>query len=224
MDRFEEILKESTTRINDILENKLFNYPFFNNTNYEKNIKTFKKVICDDASYLLNSPAVYFSSINTLVVNLRVINQETITVEALTTLLLHEIIHMASTNLDNLNIGYISNNGGYPKIYTEAATQYLTLKLLYGDNIEEAINNNYIYPEAVKLFSKMVDEVGEEVVFNGFFEADPNKHREELPMDRLLVWGNYILQMVNLEEQAYCDDIEKSVEDAIDKQNKNKGL
>ena len=223
MDKFESILKESTARINNVVDNQLLKYKFFKDTNFKKNIESLKKVLCDDATFMLSSPIAYFSKSNLIVVNTLAINQETITVEDFSMLYLHELIHMASTNRDNNNIGYISSDNGYPKIYTEAATQYLTLKLLYGDNLKEAIDKNYVYPEAVKLFSKMVEEVGEEVLYNGFFEADPNKHRKEIPFDKILEWGNLLLQMIDLDEQSYCEELDKSYEEAINKEIK-KGI
>lgn len=157
-------IEKITRNINDIITNKVFNLPFFNKNNYNINIKTFKRTLITDYENYINKlpPAFYNSKDNTIYIGQIVFHPA---------LLLHEMIHMLSSDIDKKICGYADNMEHY--YFNEAATQYLTRKF-FGNQ-----NNSNGYDEITDIFELMVKKYGENVMFNGFFEASFNKFIEQ---------------------------------------------
>ena len=113
---------------------------------------------------------------------------------------MHEYLHMASANLEKQTVGFESD--ALPVTYNEALTQWLTLKLYYGqENMKEAIQNNVIYSESVTKIDAMIAKIGEEYVFNGFFEANIGKNTNELPKKYKGDWIDTIISLVKSNEE-----------------------
>jgi len=149
-----------TQNINDIITNKIFKLPYFNKTNFNINVKTFERTLITDFENFINKvpPAFYYAQNNTLYVA---------TVLFHPALLMHEMIHMVSANIEKNIVGYADNVENY--YFNEAATQYLTSK--YFDNQ----NDSNGYGEITHIFNKLVKKYGEDIMLNGFFEANYNK-------------------------------------------------
>ena len=179
MDKLER-LKKATGNVNRILQEKLPELPYFDNTNFNINAKTFKRsLVYGQKISLDNQLALYSSKLNTLLIDEENLT-DNISDEQLELLILHELIHMASTNLENQTIGFESEV--LPITYNEGLTQWLTLKLYYGkEKLKEAISKNIIYPETVKKIDSVIEKYGENTIFNGFFESDINKNIDNMP-------------------------------------------
>ena len=89
-----------------------------------------------------------------------------------------------------------------PITYNEALTQWLTLKLYYGKkNMEEAIQKNELYPESVRRINSLIERVGEENIYNGFFEADIKKNLNQMPKEFKSELLDEILRFANSNEE-----------------------
>ena len=168
-------LANFTKTCKDIFENEISKLPYFDSDNYIKNSKTLKRTIATDEKIINNVPAFYLSINNSIVFQPQ--DFYLFTDEELLQLILHEHIHMASTDLDKVTIGFESK--GFSVTYNEGLTQWLTLKLLY-DDMESAIEKNIFYPQTVKEIDKLVKTIGEEKVFNGFFSANLKQNLSDL--------------------------------------------
>lgn len=199
MDNIER-LKKATQKVNKIVLEKLPKLPYFDNTNFNENVKTFKRdLIYGEKLTADGQLALYSSRLNTLFIDENNLD-ENISDEQLELLILHEYLHMASTDTEKQIVGFESD--AMPVTYNEALTQWLTLKLYYGqDNMEKAIQNNIIYTESVKRVDSIIANVGEENVFNRFFEADIRKNISELPKECKGEWLDEVLNLGNSEEE-----------------------
>ena len=193
-------LKNATLKVNEIIVNKLLKLPYFNNSNFNKNISTLKRILITDGPLLEEGQlAAYSSKTNSLYVDYCNIC-ESISDEQLEILILHEYIHMASTDLKKQIIGFESEI--IPITYNEAITQWLTLKLYYGDeNLNKAIEKNIIYPESVKLIDSFIKDVNEENVLNGFFEANIKKNTTQFPKENKNKLFDIIIRLGNSQEE-----------------------
>ena len=211
-----EKLKKATFNANKILVEGLSQLPYFNNINLNKNIKSLKRILT--SNFLpANQLLVYSSSNNSLVLDETKINYNNISDEILEMLIIHEYIHMASTNLEKQIIGFSSPS--LPITYNEALTQWLTLKIYYKDKLEEALEKNFLYPESVKCIHKLIKEIGEEIVFNHFFETDVMKNINEIPHDKKDAWINLILDLSCSEEELLSKDSMNELEQSINETN-----
>ena len=223
MDNIER-LKKATQKVNKIVLEKLQELPYFNNTNFNENLKTFKRdLIYGEKLTTDGQLALYSSRLNTLFIDENNLD-EIISDELLELLILHEYLHMASTNQEKQIVGFESE--AMPVTYNEALTQWLTLKLYYGqENMQEAIRNNIIYPESVKRVDSIIANVGEENVFNRFFEADIKKNISELPRGCRNEWLNQILFLGDSEEEKNAklslERLEQNITSISEKQKKS---
>lgn len=224
MDKIER-LKKVTLKVNEIIRDKLPKLPYFNNANFNKNLPTFKRGLVYGEDLLGNNQlAAYFSKLNSIFIDESKVNED-ISDEQLEVLILHEHIHMASTDLENQKIGFESE--AMPVTYNEALTQWLTLKLYYGEeNMDKAIQNNILYPESVKRVDELIKKIGEEDIFRGFFEADIKKNTTEFPKENKSIWLDTVLQLGSSEEekvsQMGLDQLEQKI--IKQKEEKNKDM
>ena len=195
------ILKNASNKALSLLS-KLKDLKYFDNTNYENNIKDIKFTLVseDDAKIFNNNQlALYHLDTNSIYVRESMLNSSVLNEDFVCMLLLHELIHMASTNRKKNKNGF--SHDALPITYNEGCTQYITLKILY-DNMEEAINNNTVYPESTKAIKDAVDSLGEEKMFDGFFSCDVRKHADNLNPKELDRWVDTIMVLTNsLEEK-----------------------
>lgn len=162
------------------------------------NYKTFKRIIIDDGDNFFsdNQIAIYIPRLNTLAIDSNLLN-DSITVDMLVLIILHEYLHMASFDNKTKVIGY--ENEALPVTFNEACTQFLALKLVkdYGIKIE-----NFMYVDSVDLLCKLILDIGEEVLFSDFFKADVKSMMVKLSSKRKL-FIDYMLKFSNLLEEKY---------------------
>lgn len=216
--KLEKKIIDATRDVNDILINKLPTLEYFSNVNFLNNIKTFKRVIIDDRQLLPDYQiAVYSSRNNTLYIDALKIN-DNISAELLEQIILHECIHMASTNLREQIIGF--ENELTPLLYNEACTQWLTLKLLAnGTNFDDLLKDNLIYTDSVNLLNQMINEIGENVVFNHFFDADIKANLIEMPEVEKSKWLDEVIigrKFEKLDEYQYVVNQMNRLNEMID--------
>ena len=222
MDKIER-LKKATLKVNEIISGRLPQLLYFNNVNINKNLSTFKRELLYGNDLLVNNQlAAYSSKLNSLLIEEEKVN-ENISDEQLEILILHEYIHMASTDIENQVVGFESNV--MPVTYNEALTQWLTLKLYYGEeDMDKAIQNNILYPESVKMVDGLIKTIGEEEMFNGFFEADIKKNTTELPKEKKDIWLDTVLQLGSSEEERVSKNGLKQLEQKILELGKDKEI
>lgn len=222
MDKIER-LKKVTLKVNEIIRDKLPRLPYFNNANINKNLSTFKRELLYGNDLLVNNQlAAYSSKLNSLLIEEEKVNED-ISDEQLEILILHEYIHMASTDIENQVVGFESNV--MPVTYNEALTQWLTLKLYYGEeDMDKAIQNNILYPESVKMVDGLIKTIGEEEMFNGFFEANIKKNTTELPKEKKDIWLDTVLQLGSSEEERVSKNGLKQLEQKILELGKDKEI
>lgn len=174
---------------------------YFNPTNYQKNISSLKKIIIsDEKAFSTNQIALYDSFSNSIIVDFFELTS-TITVEQLALLILHELVHMMSTNRELNKIGY--SDDSLPLTYNEACTQWITLKLFYdNNNFKQGLTSNFIYPESVKELDRAINnELNEEILFSGFFEADIHLSIALMNSEQKSKWLELITKMVTSSEE-----------------------
>ncbi len=222
MDKIER-LKKATLKVNEIISGRLPQLLYFNNVNINKNLSTFKRELLYGNDLLVNNQlAAYSSKLNSLLIEEEKVNED-ISDEQLEILILHEYIHMASTDIENQVVGFESNV--MPVTYNEALTQWLTLKLYYGEeDMDKAIQNNILYPESVKMVDGLIKTIGEEEMFNGFFEADIKKNTTELPKEKKDIWLDTVLQLGSSEEERVSKNGLKQLEQKILELGKDKEI
>lgn len=222
MDKIER-LKKATLKVNEIISGRLPQLLYFDNVNINKNLSTFKRELLYGNDLLVNNQlAAYSSKLNSLLIEEEKVN-ENISDEQLEILILHEYIHMASTDIENQVVGFESNV--MPVTYNEALTQWLTLKLYYGEeDMDKAIQNNILYPESVKMVDGLIKTIGEEEMFNGFFEADIKKNTTELPKEKKDIWLDTVLQLGSSEEERVSKNGLKQLEQKILELGKDKEI
>ena len=182
-----------------ILMGGLYNLPYFNKENLEKNIGGFKFSL-SDSELSNNQFARYIPSLNSICINEELLKSELIDEDLTSILLLHELIHMASFNKEKNMVGF--GHEAVPVTYNQGCTEYLTLKLFYKDKIEEGINNDMFYPQSVRIIKNVVDALGEDKIFDGFFEADLKKNVDGFSPKVLDKWIDYVMEMdQSLEEK-----------------------
>lgn len=201
MDNIER-LKRATNNVNRILTEKLPKLLYFNDTNFNKNAPTFNRnLIYGEKLSPDGQMALYLAKINTLIIDESNLN-DSISDEQLEIIILHECLHMASTDLEKQIIGLESE--AMPITYNEALTQWLTLKLYYGqENIEEAIQKNRIYHDSVLTIHSLIKKIGEEHIYSGFFEADIKRNSKDIPKEYRSEWIDTILDLENSSEEAH---------------------
>jgi len=155
-----EEIQKITKDINGIIINDVLKLPYYNSINYDNNVKTFKRTLITNYENYIDKlpPAFYNSKDNTLYIGQVAFHPA---------LLLHEMIHMLSSDINKKICGYANNMEHY--YFNEAATQYITRKY-FGNQ-----NDSNGYEEITDIFELMVKKYGEDKMFNGFFEADFNK-------------------------------------------------
>lgn len=161
---------------------KLFDLKYFDKTNYEKNTEDFQfeSIIKD--------------------YNADGLKKDLLNEDYVCMLILNKLIFIASTNKEKNRSGFIHE--ALPITYNEGCRQYLTLKTLYGESLSNYIDSCNIYPESTKEIKKLVAELGEEKVFDGFFSADVRKHADNLNPKELDRWVDTIMVLTNsLEEK-----------------------
>lgn len=222
MDKIER-LKKATLKVNEIISGRLPQLLYFDNVNINKNLSTFKRELLYGNDLLVNNQlAAYSSKLNSLLIEEEKVNED-ISDEQLEILILHEYIHMASTDIENQVVGFESNV--MPVTYNEALTQWLTLKLYYGEeDMDKAIQNNILYPESVKMVDGLIKTIGEEEMFNGFFEADIKKNTTELPKEKKDIWLDTVLQLGSSEEERVSKNGLKQLEQKILELGKDKEI
>lgn len=187
-----ENLRIATKNANKIVNEKLPQLPYFNDVNFRKNAPNLKRYITRDVLEG-NQWLVYLSSSNSMIVDESKLPHQDVPIEALQLLIVHEYIHMASTDVEKQVIGFESKD--LPITYNEALSQWLALKICYGDKMEELLQVNFVYPESVKKVHELIKDVGEEVIFNHFFEADIEKNLKEMPKDKKKKWIDTMLDL-----------------------------
>ena len=203
-----ENLRMATKNANKIVNENLPKLSYFNDVNFRKNAPNLKRYITKDVLDG-NQWLIYLSSSNSMIVDESRLPHQDVPIEALQLLIVHEYIHMASTDVEKGTIGFESKD--LPITYNEALTQWLALKLCYGDKIEELLPVNFVYPESVKRVHELIKDVGEEVIFNHFFEANTKKNVSEIPKDKKDKWINTILEL----STSYEEKLSKSSMDIL---------
>lgn len=155
-----EEIQKITKDINGIIINDVIKLPYYNSINYDNNVKTFKRTLITDYENYIDKlpPAFYNSKDNTLYIGQVAFHPA---------LLLHEMIHMLSSDINKKICGYANNMEHY--YFNEAATQYITRKY-FGNQ-----NDSNGYEEITDIFELMVKKYSEDKMFNGFFEANFDK-------------------------------------------------
>ena len=235
---FEEnmnILNRATARAVELIK-KLYNLSFFDKSNYETNIKDIRFILATDDEieeskeengFLdKNQIALYVAKINAVIIKKSLLEQGVLLDEnTVCMVLLHELIHMASTDRKKGFIGLFHE--ALPITYNEALTQYLALKLFYtdvpskdSDNyissifsglriLDEAIDKNQFYPESVKTIRDLIKVFGEDKIFTGFFEADARKSIDSFKPQQLDFLTDYLMVLSNsLEERMAKEELE----------------
>ncbi len=194
---FEEIakrVKEITKNVENIVNEEIFTLKYFDNKNYEKNKQTLKKVLLDKPLIFEGKAVIsglYWAERNTLYIHDKTFSAE---------LLLHEIIHMLSADCEKQIIGYAKNDDLFK--FNEAATQWLVLKALHGNDIAKA--PSLLYGEEVQSFDQLVELIGEEKMFSGFFEANFDKLKETLNENEKQILDNVINELNVIEKSKVC--------------------
>ena len=205
-----EIIDKSIKRSFDLLKglNKL---KYFDKTNFEKNKESLSIVHISDENDLImfedNQVVLYVCETNTLYINDSLLYNQLLDEDLICMYILHELMHMASASIEKNVVGFMFET--MPITYNEGCTQYLTLKLLFDNNFENAIKNNTMYPQSVITVKRAVDLLGEETVFNGFFEASLKKAVDGFSPKVLDEWIDYVMELSNsLEEQIAISNID----------------
>lgn len=175
---------------------KLYDLPYFDRKNYEENIKDFQFVLVNEDEEKLfeeNQIAMYHSGLNKILVKESMLNEGLLDENELSIILFHELIHMASSNRKRGMIGF--NHSALPITYNEGCTQYLAIKMFYEDNIDEGLLNNRLYPQSTLAIKNIVDLLGEEKIYRGFFSADARKEVDAFSPKELDVWIDTIISM-----------------------------
>lgn len=206
-----EILKRATSKATqDVL--KLYDLPYFDKKNYEENKSTLKFILAlgDEGEFLSDDQvAIYVASTNSIYLKDSLLHKTLIDEEVLRMILLHELIHMASTDRKKGRVGFETD--AFPITYNEGCTQFLTLKVL-----DKKIEENIMYPESTKYVKEVIDSLGEEKIFNGFFEAKPRKSVDGFTPKELDNWIDTIMALTrSLEEQRAKEGI-KTINDQIE--------
>ena len=205
-------LKEASTKALELLKG-LYDFKFFNKDNYEKNIETFQFVLVEEDETKLFSEgqfALYVAKTNAIYVKEDMLRMGVIDKEQVTKMLLHELVHMASANRKRNRVGF--NHEASPITYNEGCTQYLTLKLYDKENFDKEIENNIMYPQSTKIVKECVDDLGEETIFKGFFEANLRKSVYGFSPKTLDRWIDYVMKLSNtLEEKISKENNERLV-------------
>ena len=187
--------------------NKLYNLPYFDKKNLEKNKKNIKFILIDESDgkfFSENQSALYMNVDNSMCIKKSVLYSDVLNKDDLHTLLVHELIHMASSNTDKKKTGFAHK--AFPITYNEGCTQYLTLKVLYGEDIDKALENNHFYRESTKFIKKIVDDIGEEKLFNGYFEANPRKSVDGFTPKELDKWTDTVMEMTRSREELLANN------------------
>ena len=202
-----DIIRNAYNRATQLVT-KIYDLSYFDKTNYEKNIHDFEPVLVTEKDSKLfgqNELALYYPIINKLCIQESLLHEGVLNEDITCLVMLHEMLHMASTNREKQETGF--NHEAYPITYNEGLTQYLALKIYY-DNIEEAIKNNIIYPESTTYVKKIIDELGEEKVFNGFFKAKARESVEKFSPKELDKFTETIMALTNsLEEKQSKENL-----------------
>ncbi len=174
-----EYIEEVTQNVNNIIMQKIFKLPYFNDKNFKANNPSFKRILTNGKiTYNKElSKGLYLVDENQLI-----INSDTVKAE----LILHETIHMLTADRTRNIIGY-KETEEY-RLFNEAATQWLTIKCIK-NNVNSYKGDYYPY---VNIFNKLVEDIGEEKIFSGFFEANINKMFNELTDEEL----NYVKETI----------------------------
>ena len=185
---------------------KLYDLKYFDKSNYENNKKDMGLILVDEENGKLfgkDQVAMYMPN-NSLCVKESILHNYKLDEEVIRTILLHELVHMASTNKEKGKTGFAHE--AFPLVYNEGCTQYITLKLLYGDEIDKGLSSNTFYPESTSFIRKIVEGIGEEKLFNGFFEAKPRKSVDGFTPKELDVYIDSVMAMSMCNEEQMALD------------------
>ena len=147
----DEMIKTNINTINNASKKalecikKLKDLKYVNLENYEKNIKDFGFCFIDESDTTIFSElefAWYIPSMNKIALKESIIKMGYINEEYLTILFLHELVHLSSTSRETGIIGY--ENSIMTITFNESCTQYMALKLYYGENLDNKIDNSLI--------------------------------------------------------------------------------
>ena len=202
-------LNNASNKALSLIKN-LYDLKYFDKTNYEKNIKDLKTVFVDD-NIDNNNFISYSPDFNSILVNKPILSMGIIDEDFMCVQLIHELIHMASTNRKKNLTGF--SHEAVPITYNEGCTQYLALKLFYGDKLEDAIKNNPFYHDSVLTIKESIDTLGEEVIFNGFFNADLRKSVDSFSPKVLDKWIDYVMILDNSLEEKISKENNVSLEE-----------
>ena len=221
-ERFIENMNVLNTALSKAFDdiNKLYDLPYFDKENFEKNKKDLQLILVneDDGKFFGDDQAaMYLINNNSLCVKKSILNNYKVYEDALHALLLHELIHMSSTNVEKKRTGF--DHDAFPITYNEGCTQYLTMKLLYGDDIDKALEGNIFYPESTRFVKKIVDDLGEEKVFHGYFEADARKCVDAFTPKELDIWTDTVMKMSKSNEERITRDNMNQMKENVDELN-----
>ena len=209
-----EIINRAYNKASELIK-KIYNLEYFDKTNYEKNIKDLGfSIINDDNNYLFTETiAVFYSpQENKIFIDESLMNEGLLSEEVMGVVMLHELLHMASTNRKNYKSGF--NHKALPITYNEGCTQYLAIKLYY-DDLEKGIETNSFYPESTKAIKHIVDLLGENKIFNGYFTADPRKAADGLSPKELDTWVDTIMVLQNSLEEKQVTEHKEEEKDVL---------
>lgn len=156
-----ESLNDVATSTVNLLKKSILTLPYFDSTNYLNNVKSLQIKPGD----IKTTKAFYVVYSNTILLPSKTD----------TKLLLHELIHMASSNRTQLSkmsytMGYeiVTENNKRITALNEGLTQYLVCKATDGND-----KDNVTYPIETRIASMLIYIFGEEVIYKYFFKADP---------------------------------------------------
>ena len=195
-------LNSATSRALELLD-KLRTLSYFDSTFLDNNLKTLRKATVSNEDgisfFTASQAAVYLSSINSLLLKDELLDMREINEDALTLIILHELIHMASTNLETQVIGY--SNSALPVTFNEACTQYLAIKVMFEENMDQGLSTNFIYPESTLKIKALIDEIGEEALYRGFFKAEVINMTNNMDKEAKSKWIDTIFEMFYTNEE-----------------------
>ena len=180
-----EILKRATSKATqDVL--KLYDLPYFDKKNYEENKSTLKFILAlgDEGEFLSDDQvAIYVASTNSIYLKDSLLHKTLIDEEVLRMILLHELIHMASTDRKKGRVGFETD--AFPITYNEGCTQFLTLKVL-----DKKIEENIMYPESTKYVKEVI---GDEYLLTIANSAKAS------------IYGKYLVDTIEEAKEMYAD-------------------
>ena len=198
-------LDNAFTKAVEIINERLWSKKYFTSVHYLNNMGTFQKLLVSKNDLDINSLATYLVSANILLVQEEYI--DLLPDDVLVILTIHELLHFFSANRAKNITGYKTDEF-WPSSYNEGCTQWLALRLFYGDEYKEGLKSNFVYPKSVDSIDKLVDIFGEDVIFQGYFYNDLKMSSDLMDKSKKHIWVDIFINMgFSAEEHTFEDNI-----------------